>query len=234
MTAMSTANPGEHGSQWEQRSATRVLEAGRDQLLARSRRIVEAAYAMLEDGELDDLTIRALLKKTGLSRRAFYERFGGKDELMLAVFEHTIRLATQHLERQVARLADPLERLELIVNTIVLGKSTPRSARSPAAGRRGAAMSREHLRLAQSHPAELQAALCPLLELMAQQLAEGVKQGTLRAGDPARLASFLYNLVSTTVHTELLAHEVPDPAHTALLAKDLWLFCRRAIVREPA
>ncbi len=46
---------------WEERSATRVLEAGRDQILERSRRIVEAAYVLLEQDGLDGLTIRAVL-----------------------------------------------------------------------------------------------------------------------------------------------------------------------------
>src|SRR4051812_18973668 len=54
-------------ARWEARSATRVLEVGRDQILERSRRIVEAAYALLEQDGLDGVTIRAVLKKTGLS-----------------------------------------------------------------------------------------------------------------------------------------------------------------------
>jgi hypothetical protein len=53
-----------------------------------------------------------------------------------------------------------------------------------------------------------------------------------RGGNPHRLATLVYNLVSTTVHTELLAQESaqPDPAHQAQLAADIWEFCRRAIV----
>src|SRR5271165_2383063 len=96
---------------WEERSRNRVLEIGGDQLLERSRRIVEAAYDLLDEGGLQGLTIRAVLEKTGLSRRAFYERFAGKDDLMLAVFEQTIRLAASHYRGQVAALADPMARI---------------------------------------------------------------------------------------------------------------------------
>ena len=217
-------------ARWEERSATRILEVAGDQILERSRRIVEAAHALLEQHGLDGVTIRAVLKKTGLSRRAFYERFGGKDDLMLAVFEHTIRLAARHYREQVAGLAQPLERLQLIVVSIVLGRN-PDVQQSAGTGRRSAAMSREHLRLAQSRPGELQAALSPLLELIAQQLSEGIRLGSIRPADPGRLASLLYNLVSTTAHTELLAHETaaPDPSRMAGLADDLWAFCLRAI-----
>src|SRR5262249_51766424 len=68
--------------------------------------------------------------------------------------------------------------------------------------RRGAAMSRERLRLAEARPAELQAALEPLLDLIARELAAGMDAGCVRAAEPARLAALVYNLVSTTAHAE--------------------------------
>jgi len=218
-------------SRWEERSQNRVLEIGRDQLLERSRRIVEAAYALLDEEGLEGLTIRAVLEKTGLSRRAFYERFAGKDDLLLAVFEQTIRLAASHYRRQVASLADPMARLKLIVVCIVLGQSTLEDAGRHHSNRRGAAMSREHLRLAESRPDDLQAALHPLITLIAEQLSSGMHMGLVRNGTPQRLAAFVYNLVSTTVHTELLAQEGsrPDRARQSQLAADIWEFCRRAI-----
>jgi AcrR family transcriptional regulator len=216
---------------WEERSTHRVLEARRDQILERSRHIVEAAYELLEEAGLDGLTIRAVLKKTGLSRRAFYERFADKDDLVLAVFEYTIGLASKHYSELVDALSDPIERLQLIVSSIVLGGSTLQGADSGSSNRRGAAMSREHLRLAQLRPHELQAALNPLLALIARQLSDGMRAGLVRDGSPQRLAALVYNLVSTTVHTELLAQETdrPDQLRRAELASDIWEFCRRAI-----
>jgi AcrR family transcriptional regulator len=216
---------------WEQRSTDRVLEGGRDQILKRSRQLVEAAYELLDKEGLEGLTIRAVLQKTGLSRRAFYERFADKDELVLAVFEETIRLATRLYSEQVAKLADPMERLRLIVTHIVLAKGAPEDKAEKKSNRRAAAMSREHLRLAQSHPDELQAALIPLMGLIAGQLGQGMAAGAVRKGDPQRLAMLVYNLVSTTVHTELLAHEgdKPNRSRRTQLAADIWEFCRRAI-----
>jgi len=218
-------------SRWEERSTNRVLAVGRDQILKRSRQIVEAAYELLDQGGLEGLTIRAVLTKTGLSRRAFYERFADKDDLVLAVFEETIRLAAGLYSEQVKDCADPMERLRVIVIGIVLGKIDLAGDSERTSNRRGAAMSREHLRLAQSHPGDLQAALTPLIALIARQLADGMTAGSVRAADAQRLATLVYNLVSTTVHTELLAHETdrPDQARRAQLADDIWEFCRRAI-----
>jgi hypothetical protein len=46
------------------------------------------------------------------------------------------------------------------------------------------------------------------------------------------MGALIYNLVSTTVHTELLAEESarPDREQRARLAADIWEFCRRAII----
>jgi AcrR family transcriptional regulator len=218
-------------ARWEQRTANRVLESGRDQILERSRKIVQAAYELLADQGLEGLTIRAVLKRTGLSRRAFYERFEGKDDLVLAVFEHTIRSAASYLTELVRTTADPMERLRVIVTSLVFGNLTLAAPDGAQSNRRGAALSREHLRLAESRPADLQAALRPLHIVITQQLSDGMQAGCVRGGDPQRMAALVYNLVSTTVHTELLAEESarPDRAQRARLAEDIWEFCRRAI-----
>jgi len=226
---MPEALPDDAPAHWEQRSAHRVIEVARDQLLERSRRIVDAAYELLESEGLDGLTIRAVLTRSGLARRAFYERFAGKDDLLLAVFEQGIRMATRHFEAQIAEVGEPLERLRLIVHGIVLGSGGQAAG---ASNRRGAAMSREHLRLAEARPADLQAAIRPLIALIEQQLAAGMQAGVVRQAEPQRLAMLVYNLVATTVHTELLAQEAaqPDMSQRARLAEDLWTFCQRAIV----
>jgi len=221
------ASPRDTAPDWEERTVQRVVETGREQLLERSRKIVEAAYELLEEG-LEELTIRAVLGKTGLSRRAFYERFSGKDDLVLAVFEHTIRRAESHYREQIQPLADPLERLHLIVSCLVCGREALDANERDRGDRRGAAMSREHLRLAESRPEELQAALRPLISLIAEQLADGMAVGAVRDADPHRLASLVYNLVSTTVHTELLS-PVTARADREQLAGEIWAFCRQAV-----
>ena len=225
----------ESQAQWETRSTHRVLEARRDQILERSRQIVEAAYELLAEGGLEGLTIRAVLKKTGLSRRAFYERFADKDDLVVAVFEQTIRLAASYYSHEIRELSDPLDRLRLIVTSLALGNNSSDRADREHSDRRGAAMSREHLRLAESRPDDLQTALRPLLALIAQQLSDGMQAGLVRLGDPQRLAALVYNLLSTTVHTELLGQKSAraDRGRRAQLAEEIWEFCRRAVAAAP-
>jgi AcrR family transcriptional regulator len=196
----------------------------------RIQQIVDAAYELLDEAGIDGLTIRALLKRTGLSRRAFYERFPGKDDLVLAVFEETIRRAADQYGKEISALIDPLERLKLIVTSIVLGGGALENERGD---RVAAALSREHLRLAEARPDDLQAALRPLIGLIAQQLSDGMAMGSVRNCVPQRLAVFIFNLISTTMHSELLGGEAAGAGriHRGPLADEIWEFCRRAIAR---
>ena len=197
----------------------------------RTRLIVAAAYELIDEGGLEDLTIRAVLKRTGLARRAFYEQFAGKDDLVLAVFEQAMRFAANMYGELVAPIADPVERLKTIIVSIGRGAASPEDVATGEGNRMAAALSREHLRLAESRPDELHHALQPLMALISDQLASGMAAGQVRESDPARLALFIYNLVATTMHTELITQEATGPAaeRRDRLADELWEFCRRAI-----
>lgn len=197
----------------------------------RTGQIVAAAYELLDAGGLDELTIRAVLKRTGLARRAFYEQFAGKDDLVLAVFEQAMRYAAQMYEEMVAPIADPLERLRTVIVSIGSGGPFPEEAGGSDGSRLAAALSREHMRLGEARPAELQAALEPLMTLLVRLLRAGMDAGVVRAGEPERFAIFIYNLVATTLHTELIAGESRRTLSERrdLLAADLWDFVRRAI-----
>lgn len=201
----------------------------------RTRQIIEAAYDLLEQHGLDALTIRAVLARTGLARRAFYERFATKDDLVLALFSETLLNAADFFEDEVVRYPDPLERLKLIVRSVVLGRY---AVDHPDAGRDrvGPAMSREHIRLAEARPDDLADAIAPLIEVIAGQLADGMKAGLVRQSDPKRLATLVYNLVATTTHTQLIAEQDRDavPERRARLADEIWEFCRRAVIADPA
>ena len=198
----------------------------------RARQLIAAAYELLEAEGLEGLTIRAVLKRTGLARRAFYECFAGKDDLVLAVFEFTMRVAALNFEEQIRLLDDPLERMGAIVIGMVQGGLGLENDRIEMSDRRSAALSSEHLRLAESRPAKLQAALSPLLVLISWQVAEGIRQGQFRECDPDLQAMLIFNLIATTMHTELLARESGslDKGRRRKLADEIWEFCRRAII----
>lgn len=199
-------------------------EAAAAALGERGDRLIAAGMELLEERGLDGLTVRAVLDRSGLARRAFYDRFAGKDDLLLALFNAHLQGAAAHFAGSCARIDDPLECLRLIVLSIVEGRRE--------SGERSTAMSREHLRLAEARPDELQAAIRPLLALMERQLEAGMARGTVRRAPSARLAMLMYNVMATTVHTELLTPRARDKNGRSAdgeLAEDIWEFCRRAI-----
>jgi len=196
---------------------------------ARSRLLIDAASELLEEGGVEGLTVRAVLKRTGLARRAFYERFAGKDDLVVAVFEETLREAARRYHEEAKQQPTPLDRLQMVVVGLVQGAIDNENGIGQA---RVFAMVHEHLRLAQSRPGELQAALRPLLDFIAEQVTEGISMGQLRACDPVLQATLIYNLVATTLHTELMMKEPEgySAQRSEQLISEIWEFCRRAIV----
>lgn len=192
--------------------------------------LIGAASDLLEESGLEGLTIRAVLTRSGLARRAFYEQFNGKDDLVLAVFERTLNFAADHFRQEAGHAADPLDALRMIVTSLVVGQLG--FGRGASTSRRSAALSREHLRLAESRPQDLQAALSPLLALIEEVIGDGIASGQMRPSDPRLQASLVYNFVAATVHVELLAEEggQPDLQRREQLSDAIWEFCRRAVI----
>jgi len=193
--------------------------------------LVEAAYQLLDEVGLEGLTIRAVLSRTGLARRAFYDRFDGKDDLVLEVFSRTLQAAATLFSAETATIASAMDRLRLIVCGIVMGRADHAPDGSWETSRRSVALSREHLRLAETHPAELRRTIAPLVDLMAGEVRRGMARAEVRQGDAQAMAMLVYNLVSTTVHSELLAEEADrqNRARREALADEIWEFTRRAI-----
>jgi AcrR family transcriptional regulator len=165
--------------------------------------------------------VQAVRERTGLSLRAFYQRFAGKDDLLLAVFEETMRDAGATFAQAAAGVADPVERLRVTVTGLftrslsddVLKQSVP--------------LSREHLRLAEARPEELRYALEPLTVLLADQLASAMEAGMVRRTDARRLAVLVLHLVSAQIHAVVLGTVGEGDAERS--GGELWEFCWRAV-----
>ncbi|WP_340589087.1 TetR/AcrR family transcriptional regulator [Erythrobacter alti] len=197
---------------------------------ARRHAILAAADELLAENGLDGLTIRAVLAHTGLARRAFYDVFATKDDLVLALFEKTLADAAEQLEAAGRDLAGPSERLALVIQSIVLAGGEDREL--ARRDRRSAAFSLEHLRLAQARPDQLQLAIKPLVDLIRRIIDQGIEIGVWQVCDSGRAARFVYNLVSTNVHTEMLqpGSKRLSPAERQSLSEQTIRFCQGALV----
>ncbi len=207
-------------SRWQQRAVSHRVESARQRALAQSMKFVQAALDLLCEPGRSDLTVTEVVEHAGVSLRTFYQRFGGKDEFMLAVLEESLLHGRGLSEDAMGDEKDPVERLRIAVT----GMLAPVS--SPARNRR-AALAREHLRLAQLYPEEIQQLAEPAIELLTREIARGIESGAFRRDDPRRLAVMVNHLVSAHIVTTLL--KTLDLSRAPVEGNDIWDFVRRAL-----
>ena len=112
--AETSSPPGADEAEWRQRAVARSLNSARSRAEQRIQRFLDAAFALMDEKGSTEFTIQEVIDRSKQSMRGFYQYFDGKDELLLALFEETIREATDDL-RTVRRVeVDPLERLHAL------------------------------------------------------------------------------------------------------------------------
>ena len=96
---------------WRERAVSRSLNAARSRAEQRVQRFLDAAFELIDEKGTTEFTIQEVIDRSKQSLRGFYEYFDGKDELVLALFEETVREAGDDIRAVVDAESDPLERL---------------------------------------------------------------------------------------------------------------------------
>ena len=78
---------------WRERAVARSVNAARSRAEQRVQRFLDAAFDLIDEKGTTEFTIQEVVDRSQQSLRAFYEYFDGKDELVLALFEETVREA---------------------------------------------------------------------------------------------------------------------------------------------
>jgi len=63
---------------------------------------------MSESPSGKEFTVQEVVERSGQSLRSFYQYFGGKQELLLALFEETVRSTAEHLYERISRDDEPV------------------------------------------------------------------------------------------------------------------------------
>src|SRR5205814_6616481 len=118
---------------WRELVVARSLDSARSRAEARVQRFVEAAIELMADSKTGkDFTVQEVVERSGQSLRSFYQYFGGKHELLLAIFEESVRSTADFLAKQIAEEDEPLERVHRFVveyYRVCRGMSTARVKR---------------------------------------------------------------------------------------------------------
>jgi AcrR family transcriptional regulator len=183
-------------------------------------RLVESARELVWDRGGPSFTVTQVVAAAGTSLKSFYRCFAGKDELLVALFEDDARRGADALRAMIDVHGAPLDRLRVAV--VGLFRFLTVEGRLPYA----AALVREHLRLAESHPQQLQGVLNPFVGVFEEAVAAAQASGAVRVGDARRDARTLFHLVLSHLHA-LICHQIQDPPTE--VADELWAFCSAAL-----
>jgi len=117
---MTDAEPaaGDGELDWRERAVSRSLTAARTRAEQRVQRFLDAAFALIDEKGSTDFTIQEVVERSKQSLRGFYEYFDGKDELVLALFEETVREAVIGIRAAVDAESEPLARLRAFAITL--------------------------------------------------------------------------------------------------------------------
>jgi AcrR family transcriptional regulator len=183
-------------------------------------RLVDAARQLTWAAGGPSFTVTQVVATAGTSLKSFYRCFAGKDELLVALFEDDARRGASALDTMIDDSADPGGRLQCAVMGLFRFVSV--DGRLPYA----AALVREHLRLAESHPEQLRGVLQPFVDVFEREVALAQGAGTVRPGDARRDARTLFHLVVSHLHA-LICHQIDE--RPTEVADDLWRFCAAAL-----
>lgn len=205
------AEPADDGlSGWQQRALDRSLVEAKRRALTKSNGFVRASMELLEETGGLTFTVQDVVDRSKLSLRSFYQTFGSKDDLLLALFEECVASAAEWQHSRMAKHDDPLKQIEVFLTSLWTGKLSPPVVRALAV---------YNLTLAATRPTELAHALEPQLEVLLAAVERGRETGQVRDDiDGRRLAEILLHTGNAAVHTTILHTGSESPA-------DVWSFC---------
>jgi AcrR family transcriptional regulator len=206
MTDEPAADPSsrETTSSWRELAVARSLDPARVRAEKRVQRFLDAALELMMNSSGKEFTVQDVVERSGQSLRSFYLYFAGKYELLLALFEESVRSTAGHLEQVIAEEDDPFGKLHrFTVEYYRLCQPTPKG--KSAAKAPGPAMAEFAQQLLTQHPKEASQAFVPLMELLVPLLDEAAAAGAIRSGlEHRRLAgvllqSVMFNLFAATI-----------------------------------
>jgi len=194
-------------SSWREMAVARSLDPARARAEERVQRFLDAAVElMMQNDTGKDFTVQDVVERSGQSLRSFYQYFAGKHELLLALFEESVRSTAEHLKQVVGDVDDPLERLHrFAVEHYLLCRPTPRGRGAKKSSPTPAAMAEFGQRLLTEHPKEASRAFEPVVSLLVQLLDDAAAAGALRPGLSHRavagvaLQAIMFNAFAATI-----------------------------------
>lgn len=210
-TQESGAPKGDDAPSRRELAVARSLDSARVRAENRVQQFLDAAVELMDEDPDRDFTVQEVVDRSGQSLRSFYQYFDGKYELLLALFEESVRHTVDTLRAGLPE-GDAVERLHTFV---VEYHAMCRPARSGRA-RPTPGMGRFAQQLLTEHPKEAAAAFGPLVDLARGLLDDAVAAGVLRddlatdAMAGVLLQSIMFNSFATIISGKATAIAAAD------------------------
>lgn len=187
------------------------------------RRLIRSAIGILAQRGGTDFTVQELVKRSRTSLRTFYQHFGTKDELLLALFEEVMVQSAQSWRSETAPLSST-HALRLLIDRV---GAQPDSTMQDSLNR---ALTFYNHHLADSRPREYARVLSPLHLLVRDIVSRGIAEGVFRADlDVKATAAIVMQTILGTLRLHTLGTELTGtPVNNA----DIYEFCLRGLIRE--
>jgi AcrR family transcriptional regulator len=226
--AKSDAGHDEDGPRWRQRAVSRSLSGARSRAEQRIQRLLDAAFELIDEKGTGEFSIQEVVDRSKQSLRGFYQYFDGKDELLFALLEESVRESLHDLRAAVESETKPLERLRAF--TIALHEwCEPLGTGRKRGDHNRLPISEFSMQLALKDPERLAAAMAPVSRLLVELLDAAVAAGVIQATDTRRAAV----LVQQTVMYSWLMSRLAGKAGTRVSAGDAWEFCLHGLRGRP-
>jgi len=210
----------ENAPGWRQRAVSKSLSAARTRAEQRVQRLLDAAFALIDEKGTTEFTIQEVVDRSEQSLRGFYQYFEGKDELLFALLEESIREALEDLREAVASESEPLERLRAF--TIRLHEwCEPLGTRRKRGAHNRLPISEFSLQLAVKDPERLVVVMTPVSRMLIELLEAAVATGALHLTEPRQAAL----LIQQTVMYGWLMNRLVQNPRVRVTAEDAWEFC---------
>jgi AcrR family transcriptional regulator len=203
-----------------EQAVARSLDSARLRAESRVQRFLDAATELFNSRSGRDFTVQEVVERSGQSLHSFYQYFGGKHELLLALLEELVWSTTERLREDIAMEDDALERLHRFV---VEYYRLCRPAEDDAGEKRRVQVMGEFAQqLLTQHPKEAARVFSPLVSLLDEVLQQAASAGSVRPGirhGPIVgivLEMIMFNAFSSTIGGLSLRAEGGDSA------EDLW------------
>jgi AcrR family transcriptional regulator len=209
---------------WRQRAVSRSLSGARSRAEQRIQRLLDAAFELIDEKGTGDFSIQEVVDRSKQSLRGFYQYFDGKDELLFALLEESVRESVRDLHAAVESETEPLERLRAF--TIALHEwCEPLGTQRKRGSHNRLPISEFSMQLALKDPDRLGAVMAPVSRMLVELLDGAVAAGAIRVGDTRRTAL----LIQQTVMYSWLMGRLAGKARVRVSAEDAWQFCLRGL-----